>query len=181
MSTVEIKALALQLGSVIDLLEKRIDHAATQSLQATQALDQQSRHSLETTNKLVQQALEQIRLGARQAVVEGARDVMRELDQTVRDGASRLDQAVSQLNQHMQHVRRLNASHAWKTFIASALGSLAVIVVAVYTSWQAHADIKRSEWVQQINQAVEAGHLTTCPEGGLCVQAGNKWVRAGGK
>ncbi|HUB91244.1 MAG TPA: hypothetical protein VMA74_16080 [Dyella sp.] len=181
MSTVEVKALALQLGSVVDVLEKRIDHAAQQSLRATQTLDQQSRHSLETTNKLVQQALEQFRLGAREAIKEGVRDAAHELDQTVRDGANRLDQTVSQLNQHMQHVRRLNASHAWKTFIASALGSLAVVAVAVYTGWQAHADMKRSEWVQQINAAVESGHLTTCPEGGLCVQVGNKWVRVGGK
>ena len=181
MSTVEVKALALQLGSVIDVLEKRIDHAAQQSLRATQALDQQSRHSLETTNKLVQQALEQFRLGAKEAIAEGVREAIRELDQTVRDGAGRLDQTVLQLNQHMQKVGCLNTSHAWKTFIASALGSLAVVAVAVYASWHAHADIKRSEWVQQINAAVEAGHLTTCPEGGLCVQAGNKWVRVGGK
>lgn len=81
----------------------------------------------------------------------------------------------------MQHVGRMNASHAWKTFIASALGSLAVFAVAVYASWHARADIKRSGWVQQIDAAVESGHLTTCPEGGLCVQAGNKWVRVGGK
>jgi len=181
MSTVEVKALALQIGSVVDVLEKRIDHAAQQSLRATQALDQQSKQSLEITNKLVQQALEQIRLAAREAITEGVRDAVHELDQTVCNGAERIDQAVSQLNQRMQHVRRLNASHAWKTFIASALGSLAVIAVAVYTSWQAHADMKRSEWVQQINAAVESGHLTTCPEGGLCVQVGNKWVRVGGK
>ena len=181
MSTVEVKALALQLGSVVDVVEKRIDQAAQQSLRATQALDQQSRHSLETTNKLVQQALEQFRLGAKDAIAEGVRGAVRKLDQTVRDGADRLDQAVSQLNQHMQHVGRMNASHAWKTFIASALGSLAVFAVAVYASWHARADIKRSGWVQQIDAAVESGHLTTCPEGGLCVQAGNKWVRVGGK
>ncbi|GGA22170.1 hypothetical protein [Dyella nitratireducens] len=181
MSTLEVKALALQLSTAIDGMEKRIDHAARQSLQATRALDLQSKQSLETINNLVQQALEQFRQGARQAIEEGVRDAMGELDQAIQEGASRMDRAVSQLDQRTQHIGRFNVLHAWKTFVASALCSLAVITVAIYAGWQAHTDIKRSEWVQQINAAVEAGHLTICPEGGLCVQVNSKWVRLSGK
>ena len=177
MSTLEVKALALQLSHAVDGLEKRIGHASRQSLQATQALDLQAKQSLDTMHKLVQQGVEQFRQGAQQAIAEGVRDAMQDIDQTLREGTSRLDRAVSQLDQRMQHVRRFNVSHAWKSFVASALGSLAVIAVAVYVAWQAHADVKRSEWVQQINAAVEAGQLTSCPEGGLCVQVNGKWVR----
>jgi hypothetical protein len=101
---------------------------------------------------------------------------MQDLDRTMRDGISQMDQAIAQLDRSMLHMRRFNTAHAWKTFTASTLGSLAVIAVAIYAAWQSHTEIKRSEWVQQINAAVEAGYLATCPEGGLCVQVNNQWV-----
>ena len=181
MSTLEVKALAVQLSSLVDTLEKRIDHAVRQSLQATQALDHQSRHSLGATGSLVQQALEQLRVGAGQAITEGVRDAMQELDQAMRDGAHRIEQATLQLDLRMQHMRRVTTSHAWKTFVASAIGSLAIMAVAVYVARQAHTELKRAEWVQQINAAAEAGRLAPCPEGGLCVKVGSKWVRLHGK
>jgi hypothetical protein len=181
MSTLEVKAFSLQLSTAIDGLEKRIDHAVRQSLQVTQALDQQAKHSLETSNNLTLEALAQIRQGTKQAITEGGRDAVQELDHTMREGAQRMDQAIAQLELHLQHVRRVNTSHAWKTFVASAVGSLAVIAVAAYVSFQAHADIKRSEWIQQINAAVDTGQLAPCPDAGLCVHVNNKWVRLRGK
>lgn len=181
MSTLEVKTLALQLSSVIDLLEKRIDHATQQSLQATHSLDQQSRKTLEAANRSAQQALEQFRQGAQQAIAEGVRDAAQELDQTLRNCTGRIEQATEHLDLRLQHMGRVNTVYAWKTFIASAAGSLAVIAIALYVAWQAHTDIKRSDWVQQINAAVEAGHLANCPEGGLCVQVDNKWVRVHSK
>lgn len=181
MSTLEVKALAVQLSSLVDTLEKRIDHAVRQSLQATQALDHQCRQSLETTGSLVQQALAQLRDGADQAITEGVRDAMQELDQAMRDGANRVEQATTQLDQRMQHMRRINTSHAWKAFVASAVGSLAVMAVAVYVARQAHTEVKRADWIQQINAVIDAGQLAPCPEGGLCVKVGSKWVRLHGK
>jgi hypothetical protein len=169
------KALAVQLSAVIDVLEKRIDHATRQSLESTQALDQQFRRSLDTANALTREALEQFRQGAKLAVETGIRDAVDELDHTVRIGTSRVDHATAQLNQRMQQMGRFHTEHAWKTFVASALGSLAVISAALFASWHAHADIKRSEWVQDINMAIDSGRLATCPEGGLCALIGNKW------
>lgn len=82
---------------------------------------------------------------------------------------------------HLQIVKRTNVAHAWKTFIACVIGSVAMVAVAIYVAWQSHTDIKRSEWVQQINTAIDAGQLAPCPEGGLCVQMDNKWVRLNSK
>lgn len=181
MSTLEAKTLALQLGTAIDKLERRIDHAARQSLQATQALDQQAKQSLETSHRSAQQALAEIRQGAQLAVAEGVRGAMQDLDRTMRENTQQFGQALAQLELRLHAVRRLNTAHAWKTFMASAFGSLTVIAVAIYVAWQSHADLKRSEWVQQINAAVEAGRLSTCAEGGVCVLVGNKWVRLNSK
>jgi len=136
---------------------------------------------LETTHNSIQQAMEQIRHGTQPAIKEGIRDAMQELDQTIREGTTRVDQAIAQLDLRMLHARRLNISHAWKTFIAGAVGSVAVIAVAIYASFQAHADIKRSDWIRQINTAIDAGQLSTCPEGGLCAKVDNKWTRLHGK
>lgn len=97
MSTLEVKALALQLGSTVDRLEKRIDHATRQSLQATQALDQQSKQSLKANSSLTRQVLEQIRQGSESAIAEGFRDAMRELDHTMREGTHRMEHAIAQL------------------------------------------------------------------------------------
>jgi xanthine/CO dehydrogenase XdhC/CoxF family maturation factor len=181
MSALEVKALALQLSSAIQVLQERIDRATRQSLQATQALDRQAKQSLETSHKSVQQALAEIRQGTGQAIAEGVRDAMQDIDRMMQEGTQQFEQALAKLQLRLQSVRRLNTAQAWKTFTASAVGSLAIIAVAIYASFQAHADIKRSEWVQQINAVVEAGHLAPCPEGGLCVQVNNKWVRLNGK
>uniref|UniRef100_UPI00066FE7DC hypothetical protein n=1 Tax=Frateuria defendens TaxID=2219559 RepID=UPI00066FE7DC len=68
--------------------------------------------------------------------------------------------------------------HAWKAFIASAIGSLAVIGVAVYMSFSAHREIARADWVSRINAAIASGKLAPCPEGGLCARVDNrKWAR----
>lgn len=181
MSTLEVKTLALQLGTAIDKLAGRIDQAARQLLQATQALDQQTKQSLETSHRSTQQAMAEIRQGAQLAIAEGVRDAMQDLDRTMRENTQQFERALAQLELRLHAVRRLNTAHAWKTFLASALGSLVVIAVAIYVAWESHAEIKRSEWVQQINTAVEAGRLTTCPEGGVCVLVGNKWVRLNSK
>jgi hypothetical protein len=104
MHTQDIKALAVQLSAVIDVLEKRIDHATRQSLESTQALNQQFRRSLDTANALTREALEQFRQGAKLAVETGIRDAVDELDHTVRIGTSRVDHATAQLNQRMQQM-----------------------------------------------------------------------------
>jgi hypothetical protein len=71
----------------------------------------------------------------------------------------------------------MHTANAWKAFIAAALGSLAVIAVAVYVVWHAHQDLQQVLWVEQINTAEAAGKLAPCPDGGICVLINKKWVR----
>lgn len=181
MSNLEVSQLVVRLSAIVDTLEKRIDGAARQSHLAAQALDLQSRKSLQTSDALVRQSLEQFHQGARQAIEEGARDAIDGLDQTLRGGAHRIDHTLSQLDQRARQMGRVNVLHAWKTFVATASASLAVAAVAIYLSVHAHGEIKRAEWVHDINAAIESGRLTACPEGGLCVQVNNKWVRLNNK
>ena len=96
---------------------------------------------------------------------------------TMQDGTQQIRRAIHGLEERTRGLGQALSAHAWKTFVASAVASLAVIGVAVYMVVQAHRVNVRAEWIDQVNAAIADGKLARCAEGGVCARAGNKWVR----
>jgi ABC-type multidrug transport system fused ATPase/permease subunit len=169
--------LILQLATLAQSLEQHGARAVQQSQQAAGALQRTAQEAAHTAQRLTAEALEQFRRTASSAATEGLRYPLEEASKTLNNGAARIESAMESLDAHMKAQRRMFAAYAWKTFIASALASLAVIGVGAYMTAQAHQDITRAGWIGAVNAAIANGKLVACPEGGLCAYSGKKLQR----
>lgn len=173
----DLRALALHLAAFTELLEQRGNHVVQQTLEAAQHLGQTAKHAAASSERMTAGAIEQFRQAAAGAVAEGMRRPMEEAGRTMRSGTQDIQKATSELEVRVRAVGKTLTAHAWKTFVASALASLAVVGVAVYMGMRTHQDIARAEWIGLINTAIANDKLAQCPDGGLCARMGKKWVR----
>ncbi len=173
----ELEALAVKLGIVAAGLMELGDRIAGETQQASQGLRQTAEDAAAISQRLTAQALEQFRHAAATLLAEALRDPVRQADLALRGSIGRSETAAAQLETRLRTVGRLNAVNAWRSFVASAVASIAIIGVAVYAAQQAHQDLIRSDWAGQINAAVAAGTLAPCANGaGICAFTNNRWV-----
>lgn len=174
----DIKKMAVRLAVLIDSLESRGEKATQQTLQAAQSIHQVVQDAAAVSQRVATQSLEDFRRTAAATLAEGIRPPLDEAGRTLQASLHKVLAASNALEQRLRALDRLHTAHAWKAFLASAIGSLAVIGVAVYMSLGTHREIARADWVSQINAAIAGGKLAPCPEGGLCARLDNKrWAR----
>lgn len=171
----EVRSLAVKLAAVTGRIEKRLDAVTRETLQASQAMGLQAQHSLS--------ASERVSAGVREAAAEaldgGASLAVQRFDEVVRASEIRLEGAAARLEERMVSGGRLQSAFAWKAFVASTVGSLAVMGMAGYAVWEAQRHLRETRWVHQINEAQAAGKLAQCPGGGehVCAKVERRWVR----
>jgi hypothetical protein len=173
----DLRALALQLAAFTGVLEQRGQQIVQQTQEAAHRLGQTAQGAAASSERLTADAVKQFRQAAAQAVSDGMRQPMEEAGQVMQDSTQRIQTATGELEARMHKLGKALSAHAWKTFVASALASLAVIGVAVYMGLRTHQDLVRAEWTGQINAAIANGKLARCRDGGLCARAGKTWVR----
>lgn len=173
----DIKALAVKLAAVADMLERRGDAVVRQTAQAAQAIDHSAQNAAATSEHLTARAVEEFKRAAADVITQGMRQSLEEAGRSMRASTSNILTATSELERHMQAIRKAHVANAWKTFVASAVASLAVVATALYIGGRTHQDMTRSEWVGQINAAIANGNLAACADDGLCAHVGKQWVR----
>lgn len=173
----DLRALALQLAAFTATLEQRGDHVVQQTREAAQHISEVARTAAASSERMSAGAIEQFRLAAAAAVSDGMRQPMEQAGRTMQEGTQAIRTATNELETRVRTVGRALTAHAWKSFVASALASLAVIGVALYMGLHTHQEIARSEWIGLINNAVANGKLAPCADEGLCARMGKKWVR----
>ena len=173
----DVEALAVKVGMFASNLKELSDRVVTESQLASQSMTLTAKSlavSAETTGK---QAVERIQQTAASAIVAGIGAAASDIEHRLVACANKVEFSTSQLEQRIYALRAMHTANAWKAFVAAALGSVAVIAVAIYVAWHAHQDIRQTQWAEQINAAEAAGKLAACPEGGICVFVNKKWVR----
>lgn len=173
----DIRALALQMAAFTQLLEQRGEQVVQQTQEAAQHLGQTAKAAAGSSERMTAAAIEQFRQAAAGAVADGMRWPMEEAGRTMQTGTQNIHAATAELEIRVRNVGKTLATSAWKTFVASAVASVAMLGVAVYMGINTHRDIARAEWLGLINAAIANGNLAPCHEGGLCARAGRKWVR----
>jgi hypothetical protein len=173
----DLRALALQLAAFTELLEQRGNHAVQQTHEAAQHISQTAKSAATSSERITAGAIEQFRQAAAGAVSDGMRRPMEEAGRTMQNSTQNIQKATNELEVRVRAVGKALTAHAWKTFVASALASVAVIGMAVYMGIRTHQDIARAEWVGLINAAIANGKLAQCIDGGLCARMDKKWVR----
>lgn len=177
--TDDLRALALQLAAFTGVLEQRGRQVVQEVHDAAQRLDHAGHGLAGTSERLATAAIEHIRHAAATAVATGLRQPLEDAGRTMQDGTQQIQRAIRELEERSRRLGKALSAHAWKTFMASAVASLAVIGVAITVGVQAHRESVRAEWIGQINTAIANGKLARCADGGLCAHAGGKWVRLG--
>lgn len=173
----ELEALAVKLGVVAAGLMELGDRVAAETRVASHELRQAAQDAAAVSQRLTAQALEQFRHAGAELLGEALREPVRQAGLALQDSSARAEVAAAQLEARLRTAGRLNAVNAWRTFLASALASVAIIGVAVYAALQAHQDLTRSDWIGQINAAVAAGTLAPCPSGvGICALVDKRWA-----
>ncbi|THD10281.1 hypothetical protein [Rhodanobacter lindaniclasticus] len=173
----DLRALALQLAAFTGVLEQRGEQVVQETHDAVQRLDRAAHGLAGTSERLAASAIEHMRQAAATAVASGLRQPLEDAGRSMQDGTQQLQRAIRELEERTRRLGKALSAHAWKTFVASAVASLAVIGVAVCVGVQAHRESVRAEWIGQINTAIANGKLARCADGGVCARAGNKWMR----
>lgn len=173
----DIRALALQLAAFTAALEQRSDQVVQQTRDSARHINEMAASAAATSERLTAGALDQFRQAAAAAVADGMRQSLEDAGRTMQVGTHAIESATDELAARVRTVGKTLTVLAWKSFVASAIASLAVIGVALYLGWRTHQDLARAEWVGMINTAIANGKLAPCAGEGLCVRSGNKWVR----
>ncbi|RUL67099.1 hypothetical protein EKH79_00385 [Dyella dinghuensis] len=173
----DVEALAVKVGMFASNLKELSDRVVMESHQATQRMNQTAQSLALSAENAGKQAIERLQQTATGAIVAGAGAATNDIEQRLMACAGKVEHSTNQLDQRIRTLSIMHTANAWKAFIAAAVGSLAVIAVAVYVVWHAHRDLRRVQWVEQINAAEVAGKLAPCPDSGICVLVNKKWVR----
>lgn len=173
----DIRALALQLAAFTAALEQRGDQVVQQTRDAARHINEMAANAVATSERLTASALDQFRRATAVVVADGMRHPLEDAGRTMQVGTHAIESATHELTARVRMAGRALTVLAWKTFVASAVASLAVIGVALYMGWRTHQDLARTEWVGMINAAIANGKLAPCADEGLCVRSGNTWVR----
>jgi hypothetical protein len=172
-----IEQLAVELAAFTQTLEQRAAAAGQRLEQASENLRCTAGDVAASAQRMTGSAVAEFKHTASDVLADGMRPALEQADAELRERLQEIAGATRQLEQRVRTLNALHTANAWKAFVASAVASLAVIVMAVYTGIHAHQEVQRSQWVGAINAAVADGKLTACEEGGICARVGRKWVR----
>jgi hypothetical protein len=154
-------------------LEKRSDQVNIRSNQAAQAL-----------------------LGAKTAMTEHAADIearlqhmstatmskafekpMKEFDREAQRISQYLNEAAKTLQTNHLALGKLMNGVLWKVLAIIGLATILAIGAIWYVYAGAEQKIKRTEWISEINTAIDKGKLTACPDQGICAIVDKKLIR----
>lgn len=177
MDSEAFKTLVIKFAAIVESFEERGEKSVHSIVQSANSIQQISRQAAQVSEQVTSQALQQFSNAAGHVVADAIHAPIANCEKRLQSSADNLHSATAKLEKQLESLRALHVGTAWKAFIASAIASLAVMVVAGYMVLTAVREVKRAEWVSNINTAVANGKLMACPGGGICAQIDKKLVR----
>lgn len=166
----KIDRLAANVLTLAGQTEKRAKNAEQLAVQAQRILDSSSNRLDGSAERIRQEAAEAVRSGLEQSVgkfTERLETMGRWLLETVREVEGRQQKSAKDLKKLV-----------WASVAVFALTGLLCFGTVIYLIQSAKTEMKRVEWIADINKAVENGKLSRCGEdGGICAKVKGKSVR----
>ena len=166
----KIDSLADNVIALAGQTEKRAKNAEQLVVQAQRVLDSSSNRLDGSAERIRQEAAEAVRSGLEQSVgkfTERLETTGRWLLETVREVEGRQQKSAKDLK------KLVGASVA--VFVLTGLLCFGTVIYLIQSS---RTEIKRVEWIADINKAVENGKLIQCgTEEGICAKVGKKTIR----
>ena len=166
----KIDSLADNVIALAGQTEKRAKNAEQLAVQAQRVLDSSSNRLDGSAERIRQEAAEAVGKGLEQSVgkfTERLETTGRWLLETVREVEGRQQKSAKDLK------KLVGASVA--VFVLTGLLCFGTVIYLIQSS---RTEIKRVEWIADINKAVENGKLIQCgTEEGICAKVGKKTIR----
>ena len=166
----KIDSLADNVIALAGQTEKRAKNAEQLVVQAQRVLDSSSNRLDGSAERIRQEAAEAVRSGLEQSVgkfTERLETTGRWLLETVRDVEVRQQKSAKDLKKLV-----------WASVAVFVLTGLLCFGTVIYLIQSSRTEIKRVEWIADINKAVENGKLIQCgTEEGICAKVGKKTIR----
>lgn len=173
----DIKAMAVKLSMLVDSFETRGDKVVEQNAQAAETIRMAAQSVSQVTQQVSSRAVEEFRQAAGATLSQGLRAPLAQAEKELASAVLDVRNAAADLQQRISLAGRMHTAMAWKAFLACAIGSLAVVGVAVYATMQARTELANAKWTGQLNAAIANGNLAPCGEG-ICARVdGKRWVR----
>ena len=173
----ELLELAEKIAVLMEQYQRGTDKVTDNFVQSSQLLQQSAQNVTGVAQRAANDAAHQVKQSASEALNQGLAAPLKDCDARLDKSASKIEFAAQKIEQQSILAQKMFSVFAWKSFVASAAGSLAVIAVAIYMANSARVQIKQSEWIGSINTAVEAGKIIACPDGGICANINGKLTR----
>ena len=166
----KIDRLADNVIALAGQTEKRAKNAELLAVQAQRALDSSSNRLDGSAERIRQEAAEAVGKGLNQSVgkfTERLETTGRWLLETSREVEARQQKSARDLKKLV-----------WVSVALFALTGLLCCGTVIYLIQSAKTEIRRAEWIADINKAVGNGKLVQCgADGGVCAKVGKKTVR----
>lgn len=173
----ELLELAEKISVLMEQYQRGTDKVTNNFVQSTQLLQQSAQNVTSVAQRAANDAAYQVKQSATEALNQGLAAPLKDCDVRLDKSASKIEFAAQKIEQQSVLARQMFSVFAWKAFVASAIGSLAVIATAIYMANNTRVQIKQSEWIGFINTAVAAGKIVACPDGGICANVNGKITR----
>lgn len=178
----EVKELLVKLAVIAEQVDAR-SRGALQRIEAGAAtLDRSAQQWNADAGHFAEDALATITAQTREALVDGSRQALANLDAQLRRSADTAKWAADALAEQRKLLSLAQRALIWKGLLALLLGSLLAAGGAGFLLWRAtHADVGRPLG-DELSQAVRSGALVRCSDGrSLCVRIGRHPQRAGNR
>lgn len=173
----ELKQLTIQVTSLMERYERTLESLAQNTLQ----LGSNVQRSTQNLQHFQSSLPHSIKDAAYQAIKEGMNQSVRESKGDLSHVVSHLKFEAYALKDDRDKAQKMAKWLSYKTLSLVYGSALLVLVVSSFYGWKniqtTRQEVKRAEWISNINGALSTGKLTACPDGGICANINQKLIR----
>ena len=173
MENEESKQLLLKLLALADRMEQRDAQVIRQLTEQAGILLNASEGMQAGCRKFAQEALDALRNRGREVIATGIGQAMTESNRQLQQSVIEVRRSADEVRASAAALQRQRNWWLWTAPIALVVGSLLAAGGSSWWVWKNTAELKRTEFSQDILQATKSGALTRCGDGDqLCVKVG---------
>lgn len=166
----DIERLVKSIGLLQQKTEQRQERIDAEYLKSRNALDN-AHNLLSRTAKDIQQISVETVSGAVNKPLEKFGHDVEQLRRGLIDIVNKAEK------QQREMMKRTKISQ-WASIAVLILSALLCVYAVIMTTKHQSVELKRAEWIGQVNEAVDKGTLGICPNGkGICAKIKGKWQR----
>lgn len=176
MNSEELKALAIRLAALTDVLEERSRQAVSEVCLGSEQLQRAAKGLGQETKRLADEAVSAISTQAREVIQQGLQQSLDQCGMQLQQAAQQATQTSANLRDQSATLLRAQRGLIWRGALGLLVGSVLAVGASGYMAWRSWEVMRQAEHNAAVVRATRSGVLTQC-DGTLCVRAGKNAAR----